>query len=94
MLESFVDEAAGFGILLSPVQISQFERYLSLLLDWNERMNLTAIREPHQIKRRHFLDALTCSLVTGDLNGRALIDVGTGAGFPDCRSKYCFQICN
>jgi 16S rRNA (guanine527-N7)-methyltransferase len=90
MLDQFVEDAADFGIFLSPTQISQFERYQTLLLDWNQRMNLTAIREPRQIQRRHFLDALTCSLVTGDLNGRSLIDVGTGAGFPGLPLKILF----
>jgi 16S rRNA (guanine527-N7)-methyltransferase len=90
MLADFVQETAVFGITLSPDQIEQFEQYQLLLLDWNQRMNLTAIREPHQIQQRHFLDALTCSLVTGDLNGRSLIDVGTGAGFPGLPLKILF----
>ncbi|MCB9422949.1 MAG: 16S rRNA (guanine(527)-N(7))-methyltransferase RsmG [Ardenticatenaceae bacterium] len=90
MLAEFVRETAVFNITLSPEQINQFERYQTLLLDWNQRMNLTAIREPRQIQQRHFLDALTCSLVTGDLNGRSLIDVGTGAGFPGLPLKILF----
>ena len=71
MLADFVRETAVFGITLSPEQVSQFATYQSLLLDWNQRMNLTAIREPRQIQQRHFLDALTCSLATGVLNGRS-----------------------
>lgn len=90
MLADFVQETAVFGITLSPDQIEQFEQYQTLLLDWNQRMNLTAIREPRQIQQRHFLDALSCSLVTGDLNGRSLIDVGTGAGFPGLPLKILF----
>jgi 16S rRNA (guanine527-N7)-methyltransferase len=90
MLAEFVGETAVFGITLTPDQIRQFEQYQALLLDWNQRMNLTAIREPRQIQQRHFLDALTCSLVTGELNGRSLIDVGTGAGFPGLPLKILF----
>ena len=90
MLADFVRETAVFGITLSPEQVSQFATYQSLLLDWNQRMNLTAIREPRQIQQRHFLDALTCSLATGVLNGRSLIDVGTGAGFPGLPLKILF----
>jgi 16S rRNA (guanine527-N7)-methyltransferase len=90
MLAEFVRETAVFGIPLTPDQIRQFEQYQALLLDWNQRMNLTAIREPRQIQQRHFLDALTCSLVTGELNGRSLIDVGTGAGFPGLPLKILF----
>ena len=90
MLAEFVRETAVFGITLAPDQIRQFEQYQALLLDWNQRLNLTAIREPRQIQQRHFLDALTCSLVTGELNGRSLIDVGTGAGFPGLPLKILF----
>jgi 16S rRNA (guanine527-N7)-methyltransferase len=90
MLADFVRETAVFGITLSPDQIGQFEAYQKLLLDWNQRMNLTAIREPRQIQQRHFLDALTCSLATGVLNGRSLIDVGTGAGFPGLPLKILY----
>lgn len=77
-----MQDTAVFGITLTPGQIAQFARYQSLLLEWNQRINLTAIRQPDEIQRRHFLDALSCVQVTGDLNGRSLIDVGTGAGFP------------
>ena len=90
MLVEFAQETAVFGITLTPDQLRQFEQYQTLLLDWNQRMNLTAIREPRQIQQRHFLDALSCSLVTGTLNGRTLIDVGTGAGFPGFPLKILF----
>jgi 16S rRNA (guanine527-N7)-methyltransferase len=90
MMEQFVRDTAVFGITLSPTQIDQFARYQSLLLGWNQRINLTAIREPDEIQRRHFLDALSCAKVTGDLNGRSLIDVGTGAGFPGLPLKILF----
>lgn len=74
--------AAALGIPLDDRQLAQFARYQALLLDWNTRLNLTAIATPPEVQERHFLDSLTCGLVTGDLNGRSLIDVGTGAGFP------------
>lgn len=74
--------AAELGLPLSARQQAQFGRYLELLLDWNARTNLTAIRDPEEIQVRHFLDALTCATVTGDLNDRSLVDIGTGAGLP------------
>lgn len=83
-------EAAKFNINLSETQVAQFDMYLSLLLTWNERMNLTAVRDPHAIQLRHFLDSLSCATVTGDLNGRSLIDVGTGAGFPGLPLKILY----
>lgn len=82
--------AGQLGVSLSGGQVDQFARYLALLLDWNERMNLTAVRQPEDIRIRHFLDSLSCAKVTGDLNGRSLIDVGTGAGFPGLPLKILF----
>jgi 16S rRNA (guanine527-N7)-methyltransferase len=83
-------QAAVFGLTLSPAQEAQFGRYQELLLAWNERLNLTAVRDPAAIQSRHFLDSLTCATVTGDLNGRSLIDVGAGAGFPGLPLKLLY----
>ncbi len=74
--------AQSLSIHLSDKQLSQFSLYKKLLLEWNTRINLTAITDDKDIQIRHFLDSLSCSLATGDLNGAALIDAGTGAGFP------------
>ncbi|MFO7682404.1 MAG: 16S rRNA (guanine(527)-N(7))-methyltransferase RsmG [Chloroflexota bacterium] len=79
-----------YNLSLSETQLAQFDVYLALLLTWNERLNLTAVRDPHAIQIRHFLDSLSCALVTGDLNGRSLIDVGTGAGFPGLPLKILY----
>lgn len=95
MMEGFLRETAAFGITLSTEQLNQFTRYQDLLLAWNQRFNLTAIRNPREIQRRHFLDSLTCATVmdnvasqtAGDLS---LIDVGTGAGFPGLPLKILF----
>jgi 16S rRNA (guanine527-N7)-methyltransferase len=78
----FAGWAADLGVSLAPEQLDQLGRYLALLLEWNERMNLTAVRDPLAIQIRHFLDSLSCLQMMGDVNGRSLIDVGTGAGFP------------
>lgn len=82
--------AEALVINLVPEQVAHFGHYLQLLLAWNERMNLTAVREPTAMIQRHFYDSLTCVLATGDLNGRRLIDVGTGAGFPGLPLKIAF----
>lgn len=89
-MEQLARQAAAFGLRLTEAQLDQFTRYQALLLEWNERINLTAIREPVLIQQRHFLDSLTCATVTGDLNDRSLIDVGTGAGFPGLPLKILF----
>lgn len=89
-MQDFIAAAIPFGVTLSPAQLAQFEQYLALLLAWNERFNLTAIREPDDIWVRHFLDSLSCAAATGDLNPLSLIDVGTGAGFPGLPLKIAF----
>ena len=60
----------------------KFNLYMKLLLEWNEKINLTAITDPDEIVKKHFEDSLTC-LKTGCVKENAsVIDVGTGAGFP------------
>ena len=71
------------GMDLSPVQEEAFQVYAQELLLWNERINLTAIREPADMIRKHFLDSLTCTYAWREMEPPAsLIDIGTGAGFP------------
>lgn len=69
-------------LTLSQNQQEQFRVYEELLLDWNSKINLTAVRDPEGIRIKHFLDSLTCVPALGDMNGKSLIDIGTGAGFP------------
>ena len=58
----------------------QFEDYMKLLLEWNEKINLTAITEEDEIILKHFVDSLTiCKYIK---EGKSIVDVGTGAGFP------------
>ena len=63
----------------------QFEDYMNLLLEWNEKINLTAIVEPKDVILKHFVDSLTIFKYLK--NGDKLIDVGTGAGFPGIPNK-------
>ncbi len=60
----------------------KFNIYMKLLLEWNEKINLTAITEPSEIMTKHFLDSLTCIQSGFIKDGARLVDVGTGAGFP------------
>ncbi|HNY20064.1 MAG TPA: 16S rRNA (guanine(527)-N(7))-methyltransferase RsmG, partial [Flexilinea sp.] len=90
-MSEWVDIAAQFiGFSLSENQIRSFEIYESELIDWNSRFNLTAIRDPAEIRTKHFLDSLSCVLAINDFNERSLIDVGTGAGFPGIPLKIVF----
>ncbi len=75
---------AGFqemGLTPPPEAIDRLCQYSDLLLEQNKVMNLTAITEPSQVARLHFLDSASL-LAHVDLQGKSLIDVGTGAGFP------------
>lgn len=68
------------NILITQQQIEQFEKYASLLQQWNEKMNLTAITDDEDIAVKHFIDSISL-LKYYDVKGR-VIDIGTGAGFP------------
>ena len=74
------ENATPYGVELSAGQLEQFQTYMELLLEWNEKMNLTAITEPKAVAVKHFLDSIL--LLPYMEGGDTLIDVGTGAGFP------------
>ena len=76
------DTQTMLGLRLSSRQLAAFERYEQELLSWNEKFNLTAIRDSEGVRTKHFLDSLSCLLVMRDNPPLRLADVGTGAGFP------------
>ena len=80
MKEILTDGFAGLGIAATDTQINNLIRYSELLVEWNEKINLTAICDEEGIAIKHFLDSAT-ALLTDKVKGK-VIDVGTGAGFP------------
>ena len=74
------EKANFFKIRFSVEQLEQFFAYMELLIEWNEKMNLTAITEPEEIILKHFIDSITILKEIED--NSKLVDVGTGAGFP------------
>ncbi len=81
------DGASALGAPLDEAQLAKLGRYLELLLQWNQRINLTAIVEPEAIVDRHFLDSLAIAPLLArpepsHSQSRSLLDVGSGAGFP------------
>jgi len=78
------------GIDLSEGQIEQLMNYKKLLLEWNEKINLTAITDDMEIITKHFLDCLTVSKALDMNRVNTLIDIGTGAGFPGLVIKVAF----
>ena len=70
------------GLKLTSRQVKAFRDYEQELINWNEKFNLTAIREVEGIRTKHFLDSLSALLELKDPAPETLVDVGTGAGFP------------
>ena len=70
------------GIHPSDAQLKAFQVFEDELILWNEKFNLTAIRDREGIRTKHFLDSLTCMKVFPNLKSQKVIDIGTGAGFP------------
>ena len=77
----------SFEIELPQQAPDQLDVYAQLLVEWNEKMNLTAITEPREIVFKHFVDSLLLLKAVQLPQGASLIDVGTGAGFPSMPVK-------
>ena len=88
MAESFIykdllkDKAEMFHVKLDEQALERFDTYGKLLVEWNEKINLTAITDPEGVTIKHFLDSLTILGYVDIPEGAKVIDVGTGAGFP------------
>lgn len=93
------DYVSEFGLSFSDTQISQFQKYYDLLIEWNSKMNLTAITDFDEVIIKHFVDSVALikasdnniikrALVDGE--SISLIDVGCGAGFPSIPLKIAF----
>ena len=75
-----IDYGKEIDIVFTEEQLEQFYKYMNLLIEWNEKINLTAIIEPKEIILKHFIDSLT--IIKYMEPNKTLIDIGTGAGFP------------
>ncbi|MDS9471836.1 16S rRNA (guanine(527)-N(7))-methyltransferase RsmG [Sporosarcina pasteurii] len=88
--EQFVQALKEHNIDLTEKQIAQFRTYFEELVEWNEKMNLTAITDQPSVYLKHFFDSITAAFYV-DLTGeKTLCDVGAGAGFPSIPLKICF----
>lgn len=70
------------NIKVTQAQAEKFQKYYEMLIEWNEKINLTAITEPQEVIEKHFVDSLTLLTNCKIKQGAKVIDVGTGAGFP------------
>lgn len=77
-----IDATKDFKIQLTEEQLDKLELYAKLLVEWNEKINLTAITDDEGVAVKHFADSLTFFNYIDVPQGASLIDVGTGAGFP------------
>lgn len=85
-----LEKASGYGIVLNNEQLEMFKTYSDLLIEWNKKINLTAITEPEDIIDKHFIDSLLFLKSVDETEVESLIDVGTGAGFPALPIKIMY----
>lgn len=78
------------GIELTEQQQQQFQTYYRLLVEWNEKMNLTSITDEHEVYLKHFYDSITAGFYYDFNQPLTLCDVGAGAGFPSIPLKIVF----
>lgn len=88
--KQFIKALKEKGIELSDKQIEQFKKYFELLVEWNEKMNLTAITDEPSVYLKHFYDSISTSFYFDFANVTSICDVGAGAGFPSIPIKICF----
>lgn len=93
-VNSFQERLLEKGISLSSKQLHQFERYYELLVEWNEKINLTAITEKEEVYLKHFFDSISAAFYYDFHQGQAVCDVGAGAGFPSIPIKIVFPHLN
>lgn len=89
--ETFYDLLAEQNINLTEQQKIQFERYFQLLIEWNEKINLTAITDKEEVYLKHFYDSIA-PILQGLINNETikLLDIGAGAGFPSIPMKILY----
>jgi len=89
-IENLLKEGVmNFGLPLTDTQVKEFFKYMEILLEWNQKVNLTAIEDEREIVIKHFIDSLSI-LPYFENKENKLIDVGTGGGFPGIPVKIVF----
>lgn len=88
--KEFKEELSKLGIVLTSTQEKQLEMYYNLLIEWNNKMNLTGITERNSVYLKHFYDCITLIKAIDLTKKLKIVDVGTGAGFPGLVLKIVF----
>ena len=88
--EQFIEECKKINVEISQETLILLDRFYKLMLEWNEKINLTRIVEEKEVYLKHFYDSLTINKVVNLNEKETLCDVGTGAGFPGLVLKIVF----
>lgn len=88
--EQFMNALKSHGIELTDKQLKQFDVYFQMLVDWNEKVNLTALTAKEDVYLKHFYDSITAVFYYDFTKDLHICDVGAGAGFPSIPIKICF----
>jgi len=86
----FIEELKKINISVTEEQLKQLQTYYELLIEWNEKINLTSITNKNDVYLKHYYDSITLSKIIDFLNIKTLCDVGTGAGFPGLVLKIIY----
>ena len=89
--ERFIEEVKKLGISIDDDKLNKLEKYYELLIEWNEKINLTAITEKEEVYLKHFYDSLTLIKAYNLNQNIKVCDVGSGAGFPGIVLKIFFE---
>lgn len=93
-IDNFIEELKKLNIDISQKQLNQLDRYYNLLVEWNNKINLTSIIDKESVYLKHFYDSLTLSKIIDFNKVSNFCDVGTGAGFPGIVIKILFPNLN
>ena len=88
--EEFIKELKKINVFLTEKQLEQLDKFYHILIEWNEKINLTRIIKEEDVYLKHFYDSLTLSRIVDLTKVDTLCDVGTGAGFPGIVLKICY----
>ena len=92
--KKFKEELSKLGIVLTSTQEKQLEMYYNLLIEWNNKMNLTGITDRNSVYLKHFYDCITLIKAIDLTKNLKIVDVGSGAGFPGLVLKIVFPNLN
>lgn len=92
--DEFLEELKKINVKLTKLQLEQLDKYYNLLIEWNNKINLTRITEEKEVYLKHFYDSITLIKAINLNQNLNICDIGTGAGFPGIVLKIVFSNLN